>query len=184
PMWAGGRAGGGPADDPGGLELRRVDPWQAAAVGTRSHLARALVFRGDVAGTGRRAVLRCIPVDRFGLVGVPCDQAGDLRPAAAGVPDRCPPHVPVLRRQYRAGLPAMAADVAAGRDLGAGDAAPAARAAARLRLAVAGGPADAAAVGVRAVALVAARRGARAAARAVRRPAVVAGHVRAVLAAE
>src|SRR5690606_25493621 len=76
------------------------------------------------------------------------------------------------------------ADVSAGRDLDAGDGAPAAGRAACLRLAVAGGPGDAAAVGVRAVALVAARRGAGAAARAVRGAAVVAGRVRAVLAAE
>src|SRR5690606_13338023 len=176
---AGGRAGGGPADDPGRVGLGRVDPRPAAAGRARSDLACALVLRGDAAGPGRRAVLRRVRADGFGVAGVLRNQAGYVRTAAAGVPDGRAPHVPVLRRQRRAGLCALAADVAAGRDLDAGDGAPAARAAACLRLAVAGVPADAAAVGVRAVALVSARRGAGAAARAVRGAAVVAGRVRA-----
>src|SRR5690606_19895409 len=127
------------------------------------------------AGPGRRAVLRRLPDDRLAVVGVLRDQARHLRPAAAGVPDRGPPHVPVLRRQHRPRLRRLAADVGAGRDLGAGDGAPGAGAAARLRLAVAGRRADAGAGDRRAVALVAARAGAGPAVGAVRRPAVVAG---------
>src|SRR5690606_37627761 len=70
-------------------------------------------------------------------------------------------HVPVLRRQRGARLRLLAADVAAGRLLGAVPAAPGPGARARLRLAVAGRPAAAGAVAPGAVALVAARAEAR-----------------------
>src|SRR5690606_9354250 len=93
-------------------------------------------------------------------------------------------HVPVLRRQLGARLRGLAPDVGAGGDLDPGDGAPGAGTAARLRLALAGGRADAGARDRRAVALVATRRGAGAAARAVPGPAVVAGDLRPVLAAE
>src|SRR5690606_11533283 len=110
---AGGRAGGGPADDPGRVGLGRVDPRPAAAGRARSDLACALVLRGDAAGPGRRAVLRRVRADGFGVAGVLRNQTGYVRTAAAGVPDGRAPHVPVLRRQRRAGLCALAADVAA-----------------------------------------------------------------------
>src|SRR5690606_35481410 len=104
--------------------------------------------------------------------------------AAAGVPDRGPPHVSVLRRQCGAWLRRVEADVGAGRGVGIGDGAPGAGAAARPCLAVASGPADAGAVARGALALVAAGARAGADVGVVWRAAVVAGVLRADLGPE
>src|SRR5690606_15945626 len=119
-----------------------------------------------------------------GVVGTGRDQTRHLRPAVAGVPHGRAPDVPVLRRERGARLRGVAADVGPGRGLGADDGAPRAGSRPRLCLALDRGPADAGPVARVPVALVAARARARAGVGAVPRPAVVAGHLRAVLGPE
>src|SRR5690606_18311871 len=167
-----------------GLGRRPVLPGRPGAARPQPHLARPLLLRGAGAGLARPGLLRRGPAG--GVAGVDLRQHQDrhLRPAASGVPDRGAPHVPLLRGERGAGLRGVAAAVAAGGVLGAVPGPPRARAAARLRLALAGGPAAACPLAAGAGALVAARPEAGDPRRAVPRPGLAAGDLRAVCPAE
>src|SRR5690606_3727037 len=133
-----------------------VGPRPTAMARNRYDLACALVFRGAGAGLAGSTGLGCLRAWCVAGLGIRQHQDRQLRPVAADIPDRCPPDVPVLRQPGGPGIPAVAADVAAGRLLAAVARSPAAGAVSSVRLVVAGRPA---AVGVDrddAVALVAA----------------------------
>src|SRR5690606_24357177 len=120
----------------GRLGHRAVLPSAHAVARRRQDLARGVVRGGTVPRVRGAAGVRGFPARRRRAADVRRDQDRHLRPAAAGVLHGGAPDVPVLRRQRGARLPAVAADVAAGRVLAAGAGAPGAGTRARLPVAV------------------------------------------------